>query len=208
MEANEGAAFAQLSSLCPFGTLGTIARPLHASHRLGLECHMAINADTLKNLVERELQHLSAVRVLSHIRGLLVQPNAVLYHWDYGAPGEQFPCWIVLADTKSNTAIAYCEHGFGPRTPWGLLCLTNDDGGHSSMGMDSGWFSYFLDAYFESSTATDLPIWRVFKTHASGAQEALTDENTWEAAWNKVYELRKTDPASRYDCWHSINYNH
>jgi len=73
---------------------------------------MTIDAYALKNLVERELQNLSDVRVLSHIRGFLVEPNAFLLHWDYGVPGQQFPCWVVLADPKSNGAIAYCEYGF------------------------------------------------------------------------------------------------
>jgi len=166
---------------------------------------MAIDADTLKTLVVRELRHLSDVRVLSQIRRLLVEPNAVLRNWDYGAPGQQFPCWIALADPKSNTAIAYCEYGFGPRAPWGLICLIPDDDGHSSMGMDSGWFSNFLDAYFESSVATNLPIWRVFKTH-SDVRQPLNEEGAWEPTWEKVYELRKADPSSRYDCWHSIAY--
>src|SRR5262249_12080529 len=158
-------------------------RPLLAHHRqehhrkalrprLAVHCDMAINADKLKNLVERELQNLSDIRVLSHIRGLLVEPNAVLLHWDYGVPGQQYPCWIVLADPKSNTAVAYSEQGFGPRNPWGLVWLPTDDE-HSSMGMDSGWFPSLLGAYFESSAA-DLSIWRVFKTDASGAREPLT----------------------------------
>ena len=178
-------------------------RPLHAHHRHELECHMTIDAYALKNLVERELQNLSDVRVLSHIRGFLVEPNAFLLHWDYGVPGQQFPCWVVLADPKSNGAIAYCEYGW--RNPWGLIWLPTDERRHSSMGMGSGWFPTFLDAYFESSEAIDLPIWRVFKAKASGEREPLTDEGAWEDTWNKINELRKADPASRYDCGHSVN---
>src|SRR5262245_35461620 len=90
-------------------------RPLHAHHKKELECSMAIDADTLKALVERELQQLSD-SVRSQIRGLLVEPKAVLRNWDYGKPGEQFPCWLVLAHQNSNTAIAYCESGFGPQS--------------------------------------------------------------------------------------------
>jgi len=169
---------------------------------------MAIDADTLKTLVERELRYLSDVRVLFQIRGLLVEPEpyAVLRNWDYGNPGDQFPCWIALADPKSNTAIAYCEHDFGPRTPWGLITLNADDPRDMSMGMDSGWFPTFLDAYFESVVPTELPIWRVFKTNASGIRDPLTDEGAWDTTWSRIAELRREDPASCYDCAHSITY--
>jgi hypothetical protein len=59
---------------------------------------MAIDADALKTLIVRELEHLSDVRVLTHIRGLLVEPKIVLRDWAYGKPGEQYPCWTVLRD--------------------------------------------------------------------------------------------------------------
>ena len=86
--------------------------------------------------------------------------------WEYGAPGEQFPCCVVLAELKSSGAIVYCEDGFGPRNPWGLISLRTDEPKYMSMGMDSGWFPTLMDAFFESWAATDLPIWRVFNTSA------------------------------------------
>jgi hypothetical protein len=45
--------------------------------------------------------------------------------------------------------------------PWGLLFLEGTD--HMSMGMDSGWFEHFLEAYFESQASSEVPIWRVFQ---------------------------------------------
>jgi hypothetical protein len=167
---------------------------------------MAIDADTLKALIEHELEHLSDARVTAQIRGLLVEPEAVLRNWDYGKPGEQYPCWAVLSDAGSNTGIAYCESGFGPRNPWGLVWLGSGEGEHMSIGMDSSWFSTFIDAYFESSAAAELPIWRVFKTGSSGIRHPITDENSWEATWQRVTECRNADPESRYDCDHSIAY--
>jgi hypothetical protein len=85
--------------------------------------------------------------------------------WDYGRPGEAFPCWLVPEHQASNTGIAYCEQGFGPRCPWGLLFLEGTE--HMSMGMDSAWFEYFLEACFEFKASSEVPIWR---NSARGAQ--------------------------------------
>jgi hypothetical protein len=165
---------------------------------------MPIDAETLKAMIDHELERLSDTRVKEHIRPLLVDPKPVLRNWDYGKPGEQYVCWAVLNDSDSNTGVAYCENGFGPRSPWGLVWLGSDDEKHMSMGMDSGWFPTFLDAYFDSFAATRLPIWRVFRTDTSGVRHAITGEGAWEATWERVAECREEDPASRYDCNHSI----
>jgi hypothetical protein len=167
---------------------------------------MPVDARILKALVDHELMGLSDTRVVAHIRGLLVEPSIVLRDWDYGKPGEQFPCWAVLNDFGSNTGIAYCEYGFGPRCPWGLVWLGSDDHRALSIGMDSGWFSTFLDAYFDSFAATDLPIWQVFRVDPAGTRVLLTGELSWEAAWQQVAHWRTADPTSRYDCSHSIAY--
>src|SRR5690606_3956322 len=62
--------------------------------------------------------------------------------WDYGQPGQTFPRWSVAEQPASNTAIAYCSEGFGPRCPWGLLFIKD----HPSIGMDSSWFVSLEDA--------------------------------------------------------------
>jgi hypothetical protein len=160
---------------------------------------MPVDAELLKSLIERELAHVSDERVLAHIRSLLVEPKCVHLDWDYGQPGERYPCWEVL-----NAHIVYCESGFGPRCPWGLVLLGGEE--LPSMGMDSGWFPTFMEAYFDSFPVTDLPIWRVFRTTGSKAREPVTEEDSWDATWKRVYELRESDPASRYDCDHSISY--
>jgi hypothetical protein len=112
---------------------------------------MQINAKRLSELIEQELANVSDTRIVWHIRGLLVSPKIELRDWDYGSPGQQYPCWIVLSDAEnSNTAIGYCEYGFGPRCPWGLL-YCGDDPKHQSMGMDTGWFPTFLEAFLSPS---------------------------------------------------------
>ena len=168
------------------------------------EYPLAINAETLKLLIDRELEHLSDARVLGHIRGLLVEPEVVFRDWDYGRPGEKYPCWAVLNHVASNTGIAYCEYGFGPRCPWGLVWLGEDEK-RRSMGMDAGWHT-FLDAYFESHAAADLPIWSAFRETSSWPWEQLTKEDSWDSAWADVEKYRKDDPLSRYHCLHCIVY--
>jgi len=154
-----------------------------------------INTETLSELVEQELAMVSDARVVRHIRERLVPPTIKLRDWDYGSPGQQYPCWIVLND--SENAIGYCEYGFGPRCPWGLL-HSGDDPRHQSMGMDSEWFPTFLEAFFGSFSAIPLPIWRVFRVADDGTHTPLTDEGTWEATWERTLELRSADPTSSY----------
>lgn len=81
---------------------------------------MPVDANTLKELIEKELAGVSDARVLRHIRGMLVEPSMVERDWDY-EPGQTYPCWMVLKDARSHGEIGYCEYGFGPRCPWGLI---------------------------------------------------------------------------------------
>ena len=126
---------------------------------------MPVSAEILKARIESELVTLSDARVIAHIRGLIVKPHPVLCLWDYGEPGQQYPCWFVLNDARSGGEIAYCERGFGPRAPWGLVDSRCEE---RHMGMDSGWFRTFLDAFFESVASVELPIWRVFRDELDG----------------------------------------
>ena len=161
---------------------------------------MALTPDILKALVEDELARMADARVTNHIRSLLIQPKPALRDWDYGEKGQQYVCWTVLEDRASKTGIAYCESGFGPSAPWGIIWLED-----SSIGMDSGWFTTFLQAYFESVAAL-LPIWRVFKTDPSGARLPITPEGGWDETWKLVMRHREEDSASRYDCDTSIRF--
>ena len=57
----------------------------------------------------------------------------------------------MLEHSPSNTAIAYCEQGFGPSDPWGLAFLSGE---HMGIGMDCGWFST-LESAMRDSMALD-----------------------------------------------------
>jgi len=165
---------------------------------------MPITASVLGTLIENELAGLSDPRVVQHVRGMLVEPHVVLLDWDYGNPGEQYPCWIVLGDSQSANEIAYCEYGFGPRCPWGLVTYQREKEVRS-MGMDSGWFTSFLDAFFESNASAELPIWKAIKVEADGTRTPLTEEGAWDTTWRCIFELRARDPTGHYECGHSIS---
>lgn len=163
---------------------------------------MSISASRLPKMVEAELLELGDSRITAHVRSLLVSPYQVIRGWDYGAVDGAYPCWSVLEHQASNTGIAYCESGFGPGTPWGLVFLAGTE--HMSMGMDSGWFSNFLDAYFESA-ASQLHIWRVFQQlDDEYPGQPISAENSWESTWAEVMRLRELSPTERYHCRQSI----
>jgi hypothetical protein len=102
---------------------------------------------TVNLRVERELSAIHDRPLLDLVRKLLVVPYAVERDWDYGAPGQKYVCWTVLEHPPSGTGIAYCEQGFGPEFPWGLVFLSEPD---TSMGMDCSWFASLEDAVRES----------------------------------------------------------
>jgi hypothetical protein len=97
--------------------------------------------------VQRELSAIHDPALLDLVRKLLVEPYEVERAWNYGAPGQTYACWTVLEHQPSGTGVAYCEEGFGPDHPWGLVALS---GPYMSMGMDSAWFASLEDAVRES----------------------------------------------------------
>jgi hypothetical protein len=161
------------------------------------------DAPTPMELVAQEIRSVRDERVVEHIRRLLVTPYVEDRSWDYG---ETFPCWIVLDDRDaSDTGIAYCEFGFGPTSPWGLLSM-DESKDRRSMGMDSGWFPTFMDAFFNSFACSALPIWRVFSMDGGSPSKPLTDEMAWDDAWAACHAKRLSDPRSHYMVHHSILY--
>jgi hypothetical protein len=106
-----------------------------------------VDRQTVAELMERELAAIHDAAVSDLVRRLRVEPYPVERDWDYGAPGERYACWTVLEHRPSNTGVAYCDAGFGPVHPWGLVFLS---GPHMSIGMDSGWFATLEGAVRES----------------------------------------------------------
>jgi hypothetical protein len=155
--------------------------------------------------IDADLAKLEDPRVRAGIHACrLATPTPIKLGWDYGEPGETYDGWLVFDDPHQGTGIAYCERGFGPRSPWGLIATGEPI---PRMGMDSGWFGRFTEAYFDSFSATTLPIWRVVRwTESYGAREPVTGELPWDEAWQIVDRLRQEDPAHKYACDHGISY--
>jgi hypothetical protein len=90
----------------------------------------------VEELLSGEIAKIREPKLVALIESLKVPSRKEDRPWDYGPPGQTFPCWIFLEHPPSNTAIAYCSEGFGPRCPWGLLFINT----HLSIGPDSSWF--------------------------------------------------------------------
>ncbi len=157
----------------------------------------------LRQLINIELETVSDARIVKFIREGLIEPTEVMRNWDYGDLGQQYPCWTVYEHLPTNSGIAYCDNGFGPKNPWGLVSPIEDN---PSIGIDAGWYPNFLAAFFEGFAVTTLPIWRVYETDTKKIRRALSDESDWDSTWDKVMALRKANKAFRYDCEHGIKY--
>jgi hypothetical protein len=108
---------------------------------------LMMRAGDIDTLVAEQFARISQPDVVKSLRPLLVKPRCEQRPWDYGTPDQTYPCWIVAEHRPSNTAIAFCESGFGPSCPWGLLFL---NGPHLNMGMDSQWFISLEEAFRDS----------------------------------------------------------
>jgi hypothetical protein len=104
---------------------------------------MAISEDQITHLLKAEMAAISDADLRERVAALLVKPTLLECAWDLGAPRETYPCWNVAQDTVSGVGIVYCEAGFGPRNPWGLIWFGDPV---PSMGQDSGWFRTFREA--------------------------------------------------------------
>ena len=106
-----------------------------------------MNIALIEKLVEKELQGITQTDLTETIRAHMVPVRVENREWDYSDSYTEFPCYIVLEDKKSNTAVAYCEKGFGPAYPWGLIFI---EGEIMSIGMDSAWFASLEEAVRDS----------------------------------------------------------
>lgn len=105
-------------------------------------------------LVREELARIHDETVRMALAGRVTEPVQHSREWDYGRSGESFPCWTIVADPSTDTALVYSRFGFGPQCPWGLVSLSQ-----LWFGMDCGWYVRLEDAFVESHLASALPIW-------------------------------------------------
>ena len=124
---------------------------------------MAVVTARLTEMIEAEIALVDDEPIRARIRALLLEPQEIECRWDYWVWDkekfqETYPCWAVLADTwpsGKRIGIVFCEHGFGPLSPWGLIRIDEEK---PSMGQDSGWFRTFREA---AADVLDIPVERV-----------------------------------------------
>ena len=104
---------------------------------------------SFEKLIEKEIRSISQADILQAIDSHRVPLRIENREWDYSETFTEYPCFIALEDKSTNTAVAYCEKGFGPTHPWGLIFIEGENMS-MSMGMDCGWFMSLEDAIRES----------------------------------------------------------
>ena len=107
--------------------------------------------------VEAALERIDQPEVVAALRRYLVSPRRCLLKWDYGHPHPEFsephyPGFMVVADSKSDTGIAFSEYGSGPSQPWVLTGLNEP-----RYGMDSSWFKTLEEAFRDSRLWEEPP---------------------------------------------------
>jgi hypothetical protein len=88
----------------------------------------------IQRLVDAELSIVVELSRREALRATVIHPKAVRLKWNYGKPGQQFQCWVAARSENSQQYIVYCDQGFGPAYPWGIVGASED-----SMGMDGQW---------------------------------------------------------------------
>lgn len=99
----------------------------------------------LLKLIKDELGKIDNSDRRESLSNILIDPYLEDREWDYSETKQTFPCWIVASPNES-ILFAFCEKGFGPDCPWGLLSSASQ----GSMGPDSCWYSYLDDLYIQS----------------------------------------------------------
>lgn len=122
------------------------------STALSLLEKMELIADEVSKIIETELGKIKNPQSAELIRKLLVPLRCEVRQWEYDAEGSKYPCWIFAEHQESDTVFAYCEHGFGPDCPWGLLGVSR---AYPNMGMDSNWFDSLEDLVRDSQAWPD-----------------------------------------------------
>lgn len=130
-------------------------------------------------LVASELAAIADPLVCEGLAAILVTPWHRQLEWDYGAPGEAYPGWMVAEDRETDTGVAWCDQGFGPKNPWGLVSLS-----HASIGMDFGWFAGLEETFCESFAASPLEIWMVVRRGSGGGKKIIAGPMDMHAAFD------------------------
>ena len=113
-----------------------------------------MTGEEVSRLVLAEIGNVSDLRVRAFIEKYLVPPYRVPGVWDYGRRDDTYVCWVIWEHSASDSGIVYCEEGFGPSSPWGLMFIAGPN--RYRMGMDSQWFTSLQGAFLDSWAADEV----------------------------------------------------
>jgi hypothetical protein len=150
-------------------------------------------SEDIRKLVDFEMERITDLVVQDALKAILVHPSFHIRDWDWGKPGEKYPCWMVAEHKESGTGIVYSDFGFGPERPWGLVFLSD-----SWFGLDSGWFSNLEDSFCDCHASTSLPIWNVVRKKEDGSTTAIATDLSLDEAFEKRDELNASFGESIY----------
>jgi hypothetical protein len=165
-----------------------------------------LTAAEVAAFVEAELAAFPDARVVAAIRRHMIAPRVEMRPWDYGAAEDRLPCWIVLDGLLNGVVIAYCEQGFGPAKPWGLLWSSacDEETESDAMGMDFSWFCSLAGAFLDTWSGGELPIWRVGRMLPDGGWEPTGPEMIQDEAEAEAARLNALDSERRLFAWHGL----
>src|SRR5690242_14119509 len=72
------------------------------------------DSEQVKALVAEQMAMIQDPARREALRTLLLpEPRQEERAWDYGAPGEHYPYWVVAEAPERGLLFVYCEQGFG-----------------------------------------------------------------------------------------------
>jgi hypothetical protein len=101
-----------------------------------------MNSESVQKLVEEQISAISDNDRQFALRAIVVNPYMELREWDY-AENTKYQCWIIAEPKNDNYVFAFCNKGFGPNAPWGIIKKDI----HGSMGPDACWYTYLDDLF-------------------------------------------------------------
>ena len=117
---------------------------------------MSRSVSAMKALVAKELEAAPDTTCRARLTSLLVEPRFQALSWEYGALDATRLCCVVAEVGDGDRALVYCEDGFGPHDPWGIVSLSE-----GSMGSDDQWYGSLYDSAIGAGLCAAPPGYEV-----------------------------------------------
>jgi hypothetical protein len=150
-------------------------------------------SDDVSRVVQEQMASIADPVVREGLTRILIPPEHHLRNWDYGWPGERLACWTLAVHRQLERSLVYCERGFGPTLPWGLVHATN-----LWFGKQSDWYRSLRDCFLDSWAAGYLPIWQVVKNPSSANVEIVHSDLGLDRAIKLQEVLMRTARGAKF----------